>query len=135
MSLLSTILTFAAGVVATPVAEKLVPKAMAMLNDPQTGGLSGLVESFRKNGLEGMISSWIGTGENRAVSPEQVQQALGEAKVQQVAQSVGISSQEASSGLAALLPQLIDKLTPDGKLPEAGLVDQALAALKNKLMA
>ncbi|MGH8511644.1 MAG: YidB family protein, partial [Gammaproteobacteria bacterium] len=68
-------------------------------------------------------------------SGEQLQEALGEAKVQQVAQSVGISSQEASSGLAALLPQLIDNLTPDGKLPEGGLVDQALAALKNKLMA
>lgn len=135
MSLLSTILAFAGGVVAGPAAEKLVHKAMDMLNDPQTGGLSGLVESFRQKGLDDSISSWIGTGENRAVSAEQVQQALGEAKVQQVAQSIGTSSQEASSGLAALLPQLIDKLTPDGKLPEGGHVDQALAALKNKLMA
>ncbi|MFH0352232.1 MAG: YidB family protein [Chromatiales bacterium] len=135
MSLLSTILNLASGVVTGPVAEKLVPKAMAMLNDPQTGGLSGLVESFQQKGLGDLVSSWIGTGENRAVSAEQVQQALGEAKVQQVAQSAGISSQECCSGLAALLPQLMDKLTPDGKLPEAGLVDQALAALKNKLMA
>ncbi|MGH8521019.1 MAG: YidB family protein [Gammaproteobacteria bacterium] len=135
MSILSTIVSFASGVVAGPVAEKLVHQAMHMLNDPQTGGLSGLVEGFRQKGLGDLVSSWIGTGENRAVSGEQLQEALGEAKVQQVAQSVGISSQEASSGLAALLPQLIDKLTPDGKLPEGGLVDQALAALKNKLMA
>ncbi|MGH8470307.1 MAG: YidB family protein [Gammaproteobacteria bacterium] len=135
MSLLSTILAFASGVVTGPAAEKLVHKAMDMLNDPETGGLSGLVESFRQKGLGDLVSSWIGTGENRAVSAEQVQQALGEAKVQQVAQSTGISSQEASSGLAALLPQIIDKLTPDGKLPEGGLVDQALAALKNKLTA
>jgi uncharacterized protein YidB (DUF937 family) len=83
MSLLSTILAFASGVVAGPAAEKLVHKAMDMLNDPQTGGLSGLVESFRKQGLGDLVSSWIGTGENRQVSAEQVQQALGEAKVQQ----------------------------------------------------
>lgn len=134
MSLLSTIITFASGVVAGPVAAKLVDKAMDMLNEPQTGGLAGLVASFREKGLDDLISSWIGTGDNKAVSGEQLQQALGQAKVQEVAQSLGISNQEASSGLAALLPQLIDKLTPDGKLPEGSTVEQALAALKSKLM-
>ncbi len=134
MSLLSTILAFASGLIAGPAAEKLVHKAVDILNDPQSGGLAGIIQSFKEQGLDDLVSSWISTGENQAVSGQQLQSALGEKKVQEVAQSVGISNDEASSGLAAILPQLIDKLTPDGKLPEGGMFEQALAALKSKLV-
>lgn len=135
MSLLKTILTFAGGALAGPAAEKLLNKAVDVLNDPKTGGLSGLVQSFQDKGLGDLVASWISTGENRAVSPDHLQEALGEARVQEVADSASISKHEASSGLAAILPPLIDKLTPDGKLPDSRIFDQALAALKNKMMA
>ena len=100
--------------------------------------------------MDNAVSSWIGTGENRAASAEQVRQALGEDRIQQVAQSAGVTNQKASQGLAALLPQIIDMLTPDGKLPEGAAaqggatqgggtqtdgIAQALAAIRNKLMA
>ncbi|MBA2592231.1 MAG: DUF937 domain-containing protein [Gammaproteobacteria bacterium] len=140
-----TLSALAGGAVAGPVAGKVVDAAITLLNNPQTGGLAGLVQTFRDKGLDDVVSSWIGTGENRAASAEEMHQALGENRIQQVAQSAGVTNHEASQGLAALLPQLIDMLTPDGKLPEgAGTqgggaqtdgIAQALAAIRNKLMA
>ncbi len=55
-------------------------------------------------------------------------------QIEEAAQAAGVSREEASSGLARILPQLIDKLTPDGKLPEGDAIGQALAALKSKSM-
>ena len=83
--------------------------------------------------MGGLVSSWIGTGENQAVSGEQITQTFGNDKIQEIAQKLGISEAEASGGLAALLPQMIDKLTPEGKLPEGGMLDQGLAFLKKSL--
>ncbi|MGH8479699.1 MAG: YidB family protein [Gammaproteobacteria bacterium] len=150
MSLWKTLFALVGGAVAGPAAGKIIDAAITMLNNPQTGGLAGLVQTFRNKGLDDVVSSWIGTGENRAASAEQMHQALGEDRIQQVAQSAGVTNQEASQGLAALLPQIIDMLTPDGRLPEgagaqgggtqgAGPRDdalaQALAGIRNKLMA
>ena len=96
------------------------PQAAAILQMIQNhpGGLSGLVQSFHSNGLGGLINSWIGTGANQAVSPEQIQQVLGSGPVQALAQKLGISPEQASSTLSQLLPTVMDKLTPNGSLPE-----------------
>ena len=83
--------------------------------------------------MGGLVSSWIGTGENQPVSGEQIEQAFGNDKIQEIAQKLGISGADASGGLAALLPQIIDKLTPDGKLPKSEMVDQGLDFLKKSL--
>jgi len=84
------------------------------------GGVSGLLEAFQKQGLGGVVSSWVGTGANQAVSPEQVQSALGNQQVQEVASKLGVSPQEASSHIAQWLPSVIDHLTPNGQVPAAG---------------
>ncbi len=111
----------------------LMEQVLGLINNPQTGGLSGLVEQFTNKGLGGLVTSWIGTGENQPVSGEQIEQTLGSDRIQEIAQKLGISGAEASGGLAALLPQIIDKLTPEGKLPEGGLLDQGLDFLKKSL--
>ncbi len=111
----------------------LMEQVLGLINNPQTGGLSGLVEQFTSKGLGGLVTSWIGTGENQPISGEQIEQTLGSDKIQEIAQKLGISGTEASGGLAALLPQIIDKLTPEGKLPEGGLLDQGLDFLKKSL--
>ena len=82
------------------------------------GGLNGLVQSFHQNGLGGLVNSWTGTGENQPVSAEQIQQVLGSEKVQALAQKLGVSPEAAGSTLAQLLPSVIDKLTPNGSVPE-----------------
>ena len=104
-----------------------------MITNPQTGGLSGLVDQFKNKGLGDVVSSWIGTGENQPVSGEQVERALGNDRIQEIARSAGISGADASGGLAALLPQIIDKLTPDGTVPEGGMLAKGLDMLKRSL--
>ncbi len=84
------------------------------------GGVSGVLEAFHKQGLGGVVSSWVSTGANQAVSPEQVQSALGNQQVQEVASKLGVSPQDASSHIAQWLPAVIDHLTPNGQVPAGG---------------
>lgn len=104
----------------------LLAGVMEMLNS-QPGGLTGLVKSFHDQGLSGIVNSWISTGQNLPISAEQIQGVLGSDQVKKIAAQVGVSPDVASSRLAELLPTMIDKLTPEGKLPEGGnLLQQAL---------
>ncbi|HYA88203.1 MAG TPA: YidB family protein [Nitrospirota bacterium] len=108
--------------------------AMSLINNPATGGIAGLVETFKSKGLGEVINSWIGTGANKPISPDQLINALGADKIAQIAEKVGISKDAVSQHLSQLLPQLIDKLTPNGKLPEAGKLGEALTAVKKQLL-
>lgn len=97
------------------------------------GGLGGLIQAFQKNGLGEIVNSWVSTGKNLPVSAEQIQQGLGGDLLKQLASQAGLSSEAAGSQLANLLPGLIDKLTPDGKMPDATLIEQGLNLLRGKL--
>lgn len=85
------------------------------------GGLQGLLGQLQEKGLGDQVASWIGTGANQPISAEHVQAALGSDQLQQVAGQMGLSQGEAASGLASMLPQVIDKLSPQGSLPEGGI--------------
>ena len=99
---------------------------MHMLNS-QPGGLSGLVQTFHDKGLGGLVNSWVSTGQNLPINAEQIQGVLGSEQVQQFATKIGVSPEVASSKLAELLPTVVDKLTPEGKIPEGGgLLQSAL---------
>lgn len=93
------------------------------------GDLSGLVEKFKQNGLGDIISSWVGTGINLPISADQIQQALGSDTLNKVASQLRLSPEEASSTLSNLLPGIIDKLTPDGKVPEGNIFTKGLDLL------
>ena len=84
------------------------------------GGLGDLLAAFERNGMGEQVQSWVGTGSNLPLAPEQLQQALGGDVLDGLARQAGVSPAEAGSGLAELLPQLIDRLTPDGQLPQGG---------------
>lgn len=81
------------------------------------GGLGGLVEQFQRAGLGEVIGSWIGTGRNLPVSAEQIGQVLGSDTVAQIAQRLGVDPAQAAGQLSHLLPEVIDRLTPNGQLP------------------
>ena len=135
MSLLDNIAAVAGSLLSGSDKQKQLTSAvLSRISDPATGGLLGLVNTLRQLGLNDVVSSWISTGENKPISPEQVQNALGEGQINQMAQNMGVSHQEVSTGLAGLLPQLIDKLTPDGKLPESSVLDQGLELLKRRFL-
>ncbi len=80
-------------------------------------GLGGLVERFRQGGLEEVIKSWIGTEPNKSISPNQLQQVLGSETVDGLSRETGLPRDDLLSQLSRLLPEVIDKLTPTGKLP------------------
>ncbi len=104
-----------------------------MLASKESGGLAGIVDSFKEKGLGGIISSWISTGKNLPISADQIQQALGTEKIQQLAEKAGMSLEDVKAKLAEYLPNIIDKLTPDGKVPEPGLLQKGLDFLKSKM--
>jgi uncharacterized protein YidB (DUF937 family) len=81
-------------------------------------GVRGLVERFRQGGLEEVITSWIGTGPNKPVSPNQLQQALGPETVEGLARETGMPRDDLLSQLSRLLPEVVDKLSPNGNLPK-----------------
>ncbi len=100
----------------------------------QNGGLTGLLQQFQSGGLGHLAESWIGKGQNLPITADQLQGVLGSEKVQQLAASLGIPPDQLSGHLAQLLPQLIDKLTPNGSLPEAGATPQGLGGLLKGLL-
>jgi len=100
-------------------------------NNSNLGGLAGLVEAFQKNGLREIVNSWVSTGQNMPASPQQIEQGLGSDLLKQLASKAGLSPQDASSQLSDLLPSLIDKLTPNGKI-EAGPLEQLLKLVQGK---
>lgn len=86
------------------------------------GGVSGLAEKFQKGGAGEVFSSWVSTGDNKAIAAEAISGILGSVQVQQIAQKLGLDSNQAADLMAKFLPQVIDKLTPDATVepnPEA----------------
>jgi uncharacterized protein YidB (DUF937 family) len=96
------------------------------------GGLGALVQAFEQQGLGHIINSWIGTGPNQPVTAAQLQQVLGGERLQAIAGRLGVSPDALAGQLAATLPQLIDHLTPNGTIPQGGLLQQALSALRTQ---
>ena len=109
----------------------LLGMAMNLLSNPQGGGLQGLIQQFAGKDMGDIRSSWISTGQNLPISGEQISQVLGSDTIRQFAQTMGSSSEQVSSGLAGILPQLIDKLTPSGQVPDGNALEQALGMLRS----
>lgn len=100
----------------------------------QEGGISALIDKFQQGGLGDIAQSWISTGENLPVSTEQIQSVLGNDTIAKVASSMGVDPETAAGTLSNALPQLVDKLTPNGEMPQGdGLLSMGLDLLKNKL--
>lgn len=112
----------------------LAQTALGLLNDPKIGGASGLIKMFESKGLGDVVKSWVGTGNNLPISVDQIQKVLGSAKLKELATSAGVSPDAVSGGLAQLLPQMIDKLSPSGKIPEQDALPDALAQLASNFL-
>ena len=110
MGLLDGILGGAVGVEMATAVNSLIEKH---------GGIQGVVAQLEQQGLGGTVRSWVGTGANQPITPDQIHQVFGSSMVSELAAKVGISPQDLASRLSAVLPQAVDKLTPGGIVPKA----------------
>ena len=97
----------------------------------QNGGLPGIISKFEHGGMADHVSSWVATGANMPISGAQLQEILGSGSIGEIAQRLGMSHGDASAGMAQVLPQLIDALTPAGQIPadHGDIVERARALL------
>ena len=92
-----------------------------LANNGELGGLNGLVDKFNQAGMGEVVSSWIGTGANQPISGDQLSQVLGGDMLGKVAGQLGMDPAQLSGQLSAMLPGLVDQLTPNGAIPQGGL--------------
>jgi uncharacterized protein YidB (DUF937 family) len=96
----------------------LMGVVMGLVNEH--GGLQGLLGKLQESGLGEQAKSWVSTGQNLPVGANQIQSLLGSDKLRALAGQLGLGQQETAGGLAEMLPQVIDRLTPNGQIPEGG---------------
>ncbi len=122
-----------AGASGAAAAHPGIAKALlGMLSGGQAGGLAGLLQAFEQGGLGHVAASWVGGGQNLPVTADQIRGVLGSDRIQELAQRAGIPPEEASQAIAAVLPGLVDRLTPGGKV-DPSLLDEGLGLFKRFL--
>ena len=82
-----------------------------------SGGLGDLLKQFQQHGQDDKAQSWVSTGPNEPVTPHEVEQALGAERIAWLTQQTGMSREELLAGLSRELPEAVDKLTPEGRVP------------------
>jgi uncharacterized protein YidB (DUF937 family) len=130
MSLVDGLLENVLGIGAQQSQGSMLRVALQVLQ--QNGGLPGIISKFEHGGMADHVGSWVGTGANMPISGAQLQEILGSGSIGEIAQRLGLSHGDASSGLAQVLPQVIDKLTPEGQVPadHGDIVARARALLE-----
>lgn len=96
----------------------LLSALIGLISNPQTGGFTGFIDRFRTAGLGDKVSSWITSGENSEITNDEVESALGAETLDSVAENAGIDKATATSAMAYMMPQVVDKLTPNGEIPD-----------------
>ena len=135
MGLLDSVMNAANGMMNGGNSNGNLLDAAAQLIKDHPDGLSGVVDQFRNGGLAEAVNSWVGTGANQPVSAEAIQQVLSATQLGEIASRLGISNEQVSSGLASVLPELINHLTPNGAVDNNSnaLMETGLNLLKGKL--
>jgi uncharacterized protein YidB (DUF937 family) len=81
------------------------------------GGLKDLLDRFRQGGQQDKAESWVSTGPNKSIAPQELEQSLGEERIQWLVEQTGMPREQLLAGLSGELPDAIDKLTPNGRIP------------------
>ncbi|MES2906676.1 MAG: YidB family protein [Pseudomonadota bacterium] len=139
---------FGGGLLSSPLKMALIAFLVSRMRSKQTsgtgttaiasllsgGGLGALLQQFQKSGYGDVIKSWIDKGQNQKIAPDQLEMALGDDTVSTLSKQTGMPKNGLLAELAKLLPGVIDKLTPDGRVPHqeanqntAGKIDRDIA--------
>jgi len=101
-----------------PAAAPTGPAAAGQPQGGLLGGLGGLLQSFQQSGHGDVINSWIGPGQNQPIAPDQLHRALGPDAVNNLSRLTGLPQDQLVSELSRVLPDIVDKLTPHGRMPD-----------------
>ena len=104
----------------------LVQQVVSYLGKP--GAFNNLTQSFQQHGLGNILQSWIGKGNKLPISGDQVRKVFGNDTISEMASNSGLGEEETAEGLSSVLPQVVDKLTPDGKVPSGGQLNSLLSS-------
>jgi len=97
------------------------------------GGLDGLLDQLRRAGFGEQADSWVGTGANLPISPDVMSQVFGRDGLARIAQQAGVTEDEASAGLSQLLPTVVDRVTPQGRVPDFDALAASVDDLQRQL--
>ena len=97
------------------------------------GGLGDLIAGFERAGFGGQARSWVGRGDNQALPADAIEQVFGRGGLAEIARRAGVSEADASRGLSQLLPEVVDRVTPDGQVPQADALVASVEALRRRL--
>ena len=109
---------FGGGSAAAPSPTTAPPATSGQPQGGLLGSLSGLIQSFQQSGHGDTINSWIGPGQNQPITPDQLHQALGPQAVDNLSRLTGVAAPDLMSELSRVLPDIVDKLTPHGRMPD-----------------
>ena len=96
----------------------LLPLAMQWVQ--RNGGLGGVLQKFQHKGYSQQAASWVSTGPNEALEPQAVSDVMGTDELSRLSQQLGVSREEVSSGMGQILPEMVNRLTPQGGVPDDG---------------
>ena len=107
---------------------------LALMVLQQNGGIQGLLARLQQGGLGAAGQSWVGTGANQPIDGDALTSILGHGQLGALAQSLGLAPDDAASGLAKVLPDVVDRMTPQGHVPvDTGtLITEALQRLQRQ---
>jgi uncharacterized protein YidB (DUF937 family) len=111
----------------------LLPLAMRWIQ--RNGGMNAVLDKFRQKGLGGQAQSWMATGANQPIDGQSVEQVVGQDELRQMAQRLGVPEQQVAQAFAEIMPEMVDKLTPDGQLPHQAdeVLDESRQALEKEI--
>ena len=104
----------------------LVPLVAGLL---KSGGLNKILSGLQQQGLGSQAQSWVGTGQNEAVSGADLERAIGQDEIAAIARQLGISESQAADAVAEVLPRVVDQVSPQGELPAENELDDLFARI------
>lgn len=121
----------------------LLPVILAMLSKRQGsaptsgagmgGSLGDILEQFQRAGFGEQARSWVGTGANLPISPDVITQVFGRDGLAQIASQAGVSEEQASVGLSEVFPDVVDRLTPQGEVPDLDALTASVGDLQRRI--
>src|SRR5262245_8681679 len=96
------------------------------------GGLGGLLDQLQRTGFGDQADSWVSRGANQPIPPDAMSQIFGRDGLEQISRQAGLSEEDTSRGLSQLLPEVVDRVTPDGKVPDFGSLTNSVQDLARR---